>query len=88
MLAAGEVRKLTRIVKTAKIDARRRAGNPAYFKVQFHHPVTLSWMDVQRRFETADAAARNARSLVPIGADWRVMEIRPDGRSPVSGIGG
>lgn len=75
-------------MKTAKIDARRRAGNPCYFKVQFHHPVTLSWMDVQRRFETAEGAARNARALVPIGADWRVMEIRPDGRFPVTGVEG
>lgn len=55
---------------------RRPEATNSYFKVQYYHPTTLSWMDVHRRFETIEAAKESAQPLVPAGTEWRVVEIR------------
>lgn len=72
---------------------RRRAGSvrfDAYYKVQWWAATSLSWRDVQRRFDTADDAEAWARGNVPGALEGqpvtaaRIMRIAVDGRAPVN----
>lgn len=74
---------------------RRRAGSvrfDAYYKVQWWVATSLSWRDVQRRFDTEADAAAWARANVPGALEGqpvtsaRIMRIAVDGRAPVAEV--
>ena len=65
------------------IDARRQPGYFPYYKVQWWNDHVMAWQDVQHRFPTPDVANQAAPSLIPIGANFRLMEVRRDGRTPI-----
>lgn len=61
---------------------RRKPGSvrfDPYYKVQLWEPRSLSWMDVQRKHDSAE----EARAAFPAGQRCRVMEITMEGRRPL-----
>ena len=71
-------------MKPETIDERRGPGYFPYYKLQWYDPITLAWMDVQRRFPTPAQAATVGQSLVPRDRrqQLRVMEVDRSGRRP------
>lgn len=61
-------------MRSKVIDERRQAGYYPYYKVQWWDQRTVAWRDLQRRFDTPEAAFKHGHRQLP-KAQLRVMTI-------------
>jgi len=63
----------------------RRPGSvrfDPYWKIQYWDDLSIAWRDVQMSFVSPSTAIAAAPGEVPVKARFRLMEVRPDGRTP------
>ena len=82
-----EARKADTAARADANDRRvRRRGTvrfSPYVKVQWWDETSLAWRDVQAQYaDEVDALLRCPLDSFPRGADWRLMYVSPEGRTP------